>query len=109
MFASCFVTSPMYVGIGNLLSFANLFSEIECSLTMYYEEPGPYCAKYPPSITRDAPVMYEASSEAKNNTPKATSSGVPRLPIGVRSSTVLLLSDLLRLDSFNIGVSIGPG
>jgi hypothetical protein len=33
-----------------------------------------YCAMKPPSMTSSAPVMKEASSDARNNTPLATSS-----------------------------------
>jgi serine/threonine protein kinase len=48
--------------------------------------PGLYCAVYPPSITRLAPVMNEDSSDARNSTPFAISSAVPRRPTGTRSA-----------------------
>src|SRR5919202_6460362 len=37
----------------------------------------------PPSTTSDAPVMYDAPSDARNATAFATSSGVPGRPRGV--------------------------
>ena len=39
-----------------------------------------YCAVKPPSITSSLPVMNEASSEARNRTPSATSMGWPYPP-----------------------------
>ncbi len=44
-------------------------------------------ASSPPSITNACPVMYSASSEARNVNRAATSSGRPCLPSGIFSST----------------------
>jgi hypothetical protein len=50
------------------------------------KNPGRWCrcywAVYPPSIKRSAPVMKDESSQARNRAARATSSGVPILPIG---------------------------
>ena len=40
----------------------------------------------PPSMRSSAPVMYEASSEARNSIPAAISSGSPQRPSGTRSA-----------------------
>lgn len=47
--------------------------------------PMPYCARKPPSITSSVPVMNDASSDARNNTPFATSIASPRRRSGVAS------------------------
>ena len=38
---------------------------------------------WPPSITSICPVMYEASSDARNNTALAMSRGYPKRPSGM--------------------------
>src|SRR3981081_4927685 len=57
---------------------------------------------FPPSTTKDCPVMYEAAGEAKKQTAAATSSGVPARPIGVCSPAI-------RSDSVDDAVAIHPG
>jgi hypothetical protein len=37
----------------------------------------------PPSIEMSAPLMYDASSEARNAASLATSSGSPKRPLGI--------------------------
>ena len=63
-----------------------------------------YCAVMPPSITSSAPVIQDASSDARNSTPLAISSAVPSLPIGVRSSNTWRTAGSLKRLSV-IGVS----
>ncbi len=46
-----------------------------------------HCAVMPPSMTRPAPVMKAASSEARKTIPLAMSVTVPMRPIGSRSIT----------------------
>src|SRR5262249_15874835 len=48
-----------------------------------------HCAVHPRSTVTIAPVMYEASSLARNATTDATSSGRARLPRGMSASTAL--------------------
>src|ERR1700737_1729592 len=57
---------------------------------------------FPPSMTKDCPVMYEADGEAKKHTAAATSSGVPARPIGVCSPAT-------RSASVDDAVAIQPG
>jgi hypothetical protein len=45
-----------------------------------------YWAVHPPSITSSLPVTNEDSSEARYRTPKATSSGSPYRPSGMRET-----------------------
>src|SRR5215472_14050863 len=73
----------------------------------------PVCAVTPPSATYELPVTKEASSEARNNTTLAISSGLPMRPIGWHSSLSLRIFSGLRDRPINMlstaGVSIIPG
>src|ERR1700730_2396583 len=60
------------------------------------------CRMFPPSTTKDCPVMYEAAGEAKKHIAAATSSGVPARPIGV-------CRPAMRSTSVDDAVSIHPG
>jgi hypothetical protein len=57
---------------------------------------GAYWAVMPPSMTSSVPVIQADSSEARNRTPLAISSAVPRRPMGVLSISNLLTAGLLK-------------
>lgn len=67
-----------------------------------------YTAVRPPSITISDPVIYEDSSEHKNNTHIATSVMFPILPKGMRDRDDARPSGVDKLSEI-IFVSIGPG
>jgi hypothetical protein len=52
-----------------------------------------YCARYPPSTGSTAPVMNEASSEARKAMALATSAGSPMRPIGCMPSIAARYSE----------------
>ena len=60
----------------------------------------------PPLIFKTSPVIYDESSEAKNNTALATSSGFPNLESGIISLYLFLI---LSYKTSVISVSIKPG
>ena len=60
----------------------------------------------PPLIFKTSPVIYDESSEAKNNTALATSSGCPNLERGIIS---LYFSFMVSDKTSVISVSINPG
>ena len=61
----------------------------------------------PPFTSKDVPVIKQESSDAKKSTARATSSGVPNLPIGVFFEIFLIMS--FRTNLRNVGVSVVPG
>ena len=63
----------------------------------------------PPSIQRVCPVMNPASSETKNSTPAAISSGFPNLFIGIAERVSFSAFDPTGLALRNNSVSVGPG
>src|ERR671919_2944423 len=65
-----------------------------------------HCATYPPSTMRSAPVMNDASSEARKTTAYETSIGWPARPSGV---IAMSCSRMSAPSASVIGVSIHPG
>src|SRR6476659_1574862 len=74
--------------------------------------PGQTCAM-PPSTARSTPVMKELSSEARNVTAAAISSGLPLRPIGICeanwAAACSACSGVRPVVVSKAGVSIGPG
>lgn len=62
--------------------------------------------KRPPVTSTEAPVMYPLSSDAKNATTSATSSGSPKYPIGIIS---VILSTTFCGTFCVMGVAMNPG
>src|ERR671918_2640774 len=72
----------------------------------------PQICPAPPSTLISTPVMYEASSDARNATVAATSSGCPKRFIGTFSRICFANSSTASCDRPvrpKIGVTIGPG
>src|SRR5262249_1970645 len=71
-----------------------------------------YTCANPPSTNSSVPVMKVLSSEARNTTAFAMSSGVPSLPSGMLLESIFKYCSpdpLEAVRSLSPGVSIGPG